>query len=261
MIRAITRIRGNAASEFASGTLDLRPRKQRRLPPEVSIQSPEALAGTRFEARVEYPNRTLKTRFRFVELPGAALLAAILVIVLSVASASCSRRHVRVFVPPPTRPRPPFVPPPQPELPDAPQLDADLEPPTPPESDSAFPVLPPPPPVPLRRPTVIATPKPLPLPAPPEPVPSPRLGQIFTADQSRDYNRTLDESLTRVRMVLAATANRRLTADQDRLIVRIRTFVMQAEQAREQDLVTAVSLARRADLLAQDLAGRLPGGR
>ena len=109
---------------------------------------------------------------------------------------------------------------------------------------------------------MVAAPKPLP--PPPEPTelaPSPRLGQIFTADQSRDYNRALDESLTRVRMVLAAAANRRLTADQDSLVVRIRTFVMQAEQAREQDLVTAVSLARRADLLAQDLAGRLPGSR
>jgi hypothetical protein len=62
-------------------------------------------------------------------------------------------------------------------------------------------------------------------------------------------------------MVLAAAASRKLTADQDSLVVRIRTFVMQAEQAREQDLVTAVSLARRADLLAQDLAGRLPGSR
>jgi hypothetical protein len=149
-----------------------------------------------------------------------------------------------------------------PQLPDPLELDATLEAPTPPESDSTFPVLPPPPPAPQRRPPVVATPRPLPPPPEPtEPAPSPRLGQIFTADQSRDYNRALDESLTRVRMVLAAAASRKLTADQDSLVVRIRTFVMQAEQAREQDLVTAVSLARRADLLAQDLAGRLPGSR
>ena len=131
---------------------------------------------------------------------------------------------------------------------------------TPPELFSSIPVLPPPP-APPKRPPVVATPKPVPPPAPAEPAPSPRLGQIFTADQARDYNRALDESLTRVRVVLAAAANRRLTPDQNRLIVRIRTFVMQAEQAREQDLVTAVNLARRADLLAQDLAGRLPAGR
>jgi hypothetical protein len=39
---------------------------------------------------------------------------------------------------------------------------------------------------------------------------------------------------------------------------RIQTFQKQAEQARELDLVTAVNLARRADLLAQDLIKRLP---
>jgi len=35
-------------------------------------------------------------------------------------------------------------------------------------------------------------------------------------------------------------------------------MVAQAEQTREQDLVTAVNLARRADLLAKDLLERLP---
>ncbi len=194
-------------------------------------------------------------------MPGALLLAGVLMGAVLLTSESCSRRHVRAFVPPPARPRPPFVPPAQPQLPDPPSLEADLEAPLPPEFDSTLPVLPPPPAPPPRRPPVVATPKTVPPPAPSEPVPSPRLGQIFTADQARDYNRSLDESLTRVRTVLAAAANRRLTADQDRLIIRIRTFVMQAEQAREQDLVTAVSLARRADLLAQDLAGRLPAGR
>jgi hypothetical protein len=192
-----------------------------------------------------------------------ALFVALLAIVLALAAASCTRRHARVFVPPPARPKPAFVPPPQPQIPNPPQFDADLEEPPVPEADSTFPVLPPPP-APPKRPPVVATPRPAPPPVasePPEPIPSPRLGQIFTADQSREYNRVLDESLTRVRTVLAVAANRRLTSDQDNLVVRIRTFVTQAEQAREQDLVTAVNLARRADLLAQDLAGRLPSGR
>jgi hypothetical protein len=39
---------------------------------------------------------------------------------------------------------------------------------------------------------------------------------------------------------------------------RVRTYLSQAEQARDQDLVTAVNLARRADLLAKDLFERLP---
>jgi len=49
-----------------------------------------------------------------------------------------------------------------------------------------------------------------------------------------------------------------LTADQKATAERIRTFRKQAEQAREQDLMTAVILARRADLLAKDLLERLP---
>lgn len=172
------------------------------------------------------------------------------------------RRHIRVFVPPPARPRPAFVPPPQPQIPIPPNLDAALIEPEVPFGDfeTNFPVLPPPP-APPKKPVIVAAPRPSPPPVPPEPAQAPRLGQIFTADQSRDYNRALDESLNRVRGVLAVAANRRLTPEQDRVVVRIKTFVMQAEQAREQDLVTAVNLARRADLLAQDLAGRLPGSR
>jgi len=84
------------------------------------------------------------------------------------------------------------------------------------------------------------------------------LGQVFTAEQVRDYNRNLDESLERVKKVLGNLAGRRLNTEQNEVVNRIRTFQNQAEQARDQDLVTAVSLARRADLLAQDLIGRLP---
>lgn len=92
----------------------------------------------------------------------------------------------------------------------------------------------------------------------PDTPPPPKLGQIFTADQLREYNRTLEESLERVRKALAMVAGKNLSAPQNEIVVRIRTFQKQAEQAREQDLVTAVNLARRADLLAQDLVGRLP---
>jgi hypothetical protein len=86
----------------------------------------------------------------------------------------------------------------------------------------------------------------------------PQLGQIFTPDQTREYNRTLNDSLERVRKALAVLAGKNLNAEQSEIANRIRTFERQAEQAREQDLVTAVSLARRADLLAQDLLDRLP---
>jgi len=94
---------------------------------------------------------------------------------------------------------------------------------------------------------------------PPEPQPpAPRLGQIFTAEQLREYNRSLEESLERVKRVLGSVAGRSLNPELTQIVSRIQTFQMQAEQAREQDLVTAVNLARRADLLAQDLVKRLP---
>jgi hypothetical protein len=88
--------------------------------------------------------------------------------------------------------------------------------------------------------------------------PAPRLGQIFTAEQLRDYNRALDESLDHVRRILGNIAGRNLNPELTEIVSRIQTFQKQAEQAREQDLVTAVYLARRADLLAQDLVKRLP---
>lgn len=180
-----------------------------------------------------------------------------LVTALSLGSTSCWFRHPpRAFVPPPSRVRP-FVLPPVPELPDPPELDVQADAAIPPDIAPDIPVLPPPV-APPKRPPVVATPKPVPAPVPVEPPPSPRLGQIFTAEQLRDYNRALDESLTRVRTVLAAAGARSLTAEQAGMVTRIRTFMMQAEQTRPQDLVTAVSLAKRADLLAQDLAARLP---
>jgi len=157
---------------------------------------------------------------------------------------------------PPSRVQP-FVLPPKPELPDPVELDAKSAAENPPEDYSSIPTLPPPA-APVKRPVVVAAPRPTPAPVVVEPPPNPRLGQIFTADQLRDYNRAFDDSLARVRTILAVAAGRRLTPQQTGIVARIRTFMMQAEQARQQDLVTAVGLARRADLLAQDLSASLP---
>jgi hypothetical protein len=57
---------------------------------------------------------------------------------------------------------------------------------------------------------------------------------------------------------LAQVAGKNLTPELKDIAERARTYLSQAEQAREQDLVTAVNLARRADLLAKDLLERLP---
>lgn len=88
--------------------------------------------------------------------------------------------------------------------------------------------------------------------------PAPRLGQLFTPDQQREYNRSLDESLERVKRALSIVSGKSLNAEQSEIANKIRTFQKQAEEARDQDLLTAVTLAKRADVLAQDLLQRLP---
>jgi hypothetical protein len=117
-------------------------------------------------------------------------------------------------------------------------------------------------PAPPKRPPVAVAPKTVPVPVvsdpQPEAPPPPRLGQVFTAEQLRDYNRSYDESLDRVRKAVQVIEKKSLNADQAQMLESIRAFQKQAEQAHEQDLLTAVNLARRADLLARDLLGRLP---
>ena len=183
-----------------------------------------------------------------------------LLLVLSLGSTSCwSRKPPRAFVPPPAQPKPVIVAVP-PEVPAAPEIDAEATATLPPDLPSTMPSAPPPPPAaPPRRPATAAAPRTTPPPAPqPETPPLPKLGQIFTAAQLREYNQALDQSLERVRRALTIAAGKNLNANQSQIVNRIRTFQKQAEQAREQDLVTAVNLARRADLLARDLLERLP---
>jgi hypothetical protein len=184
-----------------------------------------------------------------------------MLLLMSLGTTSCwFRKPPRAFVPPPARPKPVIAASP-PEVPAAPEIEADATATLPPELPSTMPTAPPPPapPAPPRRPATAAAPRTTPPPAPtPETPPLPKLGQIFTAVQLREYNQALDQSLEEVRRVLAVAAGKNLNANQTEIVNRIRTFQKQAEQAREQDLVTAVNLARRADLLARDLLERLP---
>jgi len=189
------------------------------------------------------------------------------VLALAMASSSCFlRKSTAVFTPPPPQSRPePQQKPVEPSLPPAPP-DIQGDPMAAlPELPVAMPqTLDPPRPAPPPRRGAAPTPpkaatagpagsaQPADTPAPPQ------LGQIFTPDQAREYNRVLNESLERVRKNMAIVAGKNLNAEQSEIANRIRTFEKQAEQAREEDLVTAVSLARRADLLAQDLIDRLP---
>jgi hypothetical protein len=190
------------------------------------------------------------------------------VFALSLATTSCLRQQQqkmppRAFTPPPTRTWP-VVPDTAPKLPEAPQVapdEASIVPPQLPEiTPESLPEVPDAPKRVARRQVApVAQPKPTVLgPAAPESPAPPQLAQIYTPDEKRESNRTLDESLDRVNRNLASIEGRNLTPEQKDTLERIRTFKKQAEQAREQDLLTAVSLARRADLLAKDLLEHLP---
>lgn len=176
-------------------------------------------------------------------------------------SACLFQKPPRAFIPPPVparpaasvrKPVPAIAAPPDnlasTDLPDLSQAVPAVAPDFPP---------PPKPPAAPRRPVVATAPKPAP-PAPTETAPAPRIVQILTPEQTREYTRELDDSLERVRRALEVLSRKNLTPEQSADAERIRAFQQLARETREQDLVTAVSHARRADLLAKDLLERLP---
>ena len=198
--------------------------------------------------------------------------ALALILVLSIGSSSCLfQKAPKAFTPPPAQSRQAPAPAPAaaaPTLPAPPKIAGNLDTTGPPAIPASIPETPAPPasrtsprrgqPVPAAPKTSTTTP---PVDATtPSPAPAtPRLGQIFTPDQLREHNRAIDESLDRVKKVLAALSKRNLNAEQSETVNRITTFQKQAEQAREaQDLANAELLAKRADLLAQDLLARVP---
>jgi len=198
-----------------------------------------------------------------VEIRRRNLAGCALVVTASMASSSCFFGHkqpARVFIPPPQPPSTSAAKTPPPDLPAPPPVAASEDASQAPKVPESAVVLTPPPPAPAKR-----VPKPAPkaqvTPPPPTPDPSPSVApmrQIFTPQQLEAYNRSLKESFDRVDGALAKLEGKKLNPGQLQTADRIRTFRKQAEQVREQDLVTAVSLAKRADLLAKDLLGHLP---
>lgn len=163
----------------------------------------------------------------------------------------------RVFVPPPVparqAPAPLKI-----DLPHPPEVAS--ENPRPPDLMSASlpaPNVAPPKPVPPARLPARPSPENAAAAAPP-PAAAPKPVQILSSEQQRIYGRQYDESVQSARGVLAVLAGKNLTAEQRGEVNQINAFLRQAEQARESDLSTAVEFARRADLLAKDLLGRLP---
>ncbi|MCS7026568.1 MAG: hypothetical protein NZV14_17360 [Bryobacteraceae bacterium] len=70
-------------------------------------------------------------------------------------------------------------------------------------------------------------------------------------------NRRFEAAAERTRTSLLAIQTKTLNEEHKETLSRIRAFLAQAEQARSQDLLSAVSLAERADLLSRDLLDRL----
>jgi hypothetical protein len=183
---------------------------------------------------------------------------------LTLASTSCLRQktHARAFTPPPARPAP-IVPDAQPSLPEAPQVAVDeasiLPPLLPQMSPETMPEVPEAPKRVVRRATPpVTAPKPTGTIPAETPAAAPRLAQMLTPTELRDNTRTLDEYLTSANRILTIVEGKNLTAEQKETVLRIRTLLKQAEQVREQELLTAVSLAKRADLFAKDLLEHLP---
>lgn len=191
----------------------------------------------------------------------------IFVAVLSLLSGGCFLGHKKITasLPQPPQPAllkpapvlsmPPAVTPIETPVPDAPAPVARVEEPLP------EPNLPPPPEAkkpPVRRPRQTAA-APVPAAATPEaasaPEPVPQLQEMLSPERQSQYETELTASVDRARETLkqVQASRRRLTKPQKENVSRIQTFLTQAENARKDDLGTALQLARRADLLGQDL--------
>jgi hypothetical protein len=85
----------------------------------------------------------------------------------------------------------------------------------------------------------------------------PRLGDVLTSEQERQYNAEIDQSLTRAQSSLGSIANRQLTKEQQAVVTQVQSFIQQAQTSRKTNLPAARSLAERADVLARDLVGSL----
>jgi len=170
-------------------------------------------------------------------------------------------------VPPPAATAPAENPPFKAKPPAAPATEEPKELPPPPEvaGETTVDVPPPletgdePPPPPPAGPKTRAEQAPPPKPAedapPPAPEPDalPRLTQLLTQEQEWEYNREIDERLLAIEQTVATVEKRSLSGEQMEVLARVRAFVTQTTETRKIDLVTARGLARRAELLVQDL--------
>ena len=85
-----------------------------------------------------------------------------------------------------------------------------------------------------------------------------RLGQILSAEQRHLYNSMIDQDLRAAEQSLARLLRSGGLQERSTQVRRVRAFIAQAEEVRNDDLPLAQNLAGRARLLAEDLAGSTP---
>ena len=108
------------------------------------------------------------------------------------------------------------------------------------------------PPAPRRLPVPMAAPEPEP------PPPAPQLGVKLAPSLERQFRADLDRLMASAHSAVASSGGQTLNAAQRKTMERIRSFLEQASAARDKDPATALQLAKRADLLGQDLLKSLP---
>jgi hypothetical protein len=85
------------------------------------------------------------------------------------------------------------------------------------------------------------------------------LGRLLTAEQRREYNRVISQNVLAAQTSLDLLQKRPLREAQQRsAIERVRSFLVQVDEARRSDLELARSLSDRARLLAEDMVKNLP---
>lgn len=80
-----------------------------------------------------------------------------------------------------------------------------------------------------------------------------RLGELVPESQRADLVAKCDQSIANTRASLAKLAARKLSANEAESAERVRAFLLQAESAKMRDPQTALQLAQRAEVLADDL--------
>lgn len=88
--------------------------------------------------------------------------------------------------------------------------------------------------------------------------PVPQLGRLLTADQRREYNRVISENVLAAQASLDLLQKRPIGEAQRSAMERVRSFLMQVDEARGSDLELARNLSDRARLLAEDMVRNMP---